>query len=99
MSGFWAILRKEMVQMLRDRGTLQFAVGIPVLQLVLFGVIDMNAKHIPTAVFDQSRTQESRLLMDQFEATSYMRIVKMVGSRQELEHSIVSGDAKIAVEI
>ncbi len=99
MNGFWAILRKEVTQMFRDRGTLQFAVAVPVMQLVLFGVIDMNAKHIPTAIFDQSRTQESRELIDQFEATSYMRVVKMVGSRQELEHSIVSGDAQIAIEI
>ncbi|HJT15873.1 MAG TPA: ABC transporter permease [Thermoanaerobaculia bacterium] len=99
MNGFWAILRKEVVQMLRDRGTLQFAVGVPVLQLVLFGVIDMNARHIPTAVLDQSRTQESRQLIDEFEATSYMRVVTMVHSRKDLEHEIVSGDAQIAIEI
>ena len=99
MNGFFAILRKEIVQMLRDRGTLQFALAVPVFQLVLFGVIDMNAKHIPTAVFDQSRTQESRQLIDQFEATSYMRVVRMVNSRKDLEHAIVAGTAQIAIEI
>jgi drug efflux transport system permease protein len=99
MNGFFAVIRKEVMQMLRDRGTVQFALAVPVFQLVLFGVIDMNAKHIPTAVFDQSQTQESRQLIDQFEATSYMRIVRMVGSRKELEHTIVAGVAQIAVEI
>jgi len=99
MNGFWAVLRKEVMQMLRDRGTLQFAIGVPVFQLVLFGVIDMTAKHIPTAVFDESRTQESRQLIDQFEATSYMRVVQVVDSRQALEHAIVSGSSQIAIDI
>jgi ABC-2 type transport system permease protein len=99
MNGFFAVLRKEVMQMLRDRGTLQFALAVPVFQLVLFGVIDMTAKHIPTAVFDQSQTQESRNLIDQFEATSYMRVVQDVHSRKELEHAIVAGTSQIAIEI
>jgi ABC-2 type transport system permease protein len=99
MNGFFAVIRKEVMQMLRDRGTVQFALAVPVFQLIMFGVIDMNAKHIPTAVFDQSQTQESRHLIDQFEATSYMRVVRMVSSRSELEHAIVAGTAQIAIEI
>ena len=42
-----AVLRKEAVQMLRDRGTLRFALLVPVFQLVLFGLIDTNVKHVP----------------------------------------------------
>ena len=52
MNGFAAMLRKELTQMLRDRGTLFFAIAVPVFELILFGVIDMNAKNIPTAIFD-----------------------------------------------
>ena len=52
MRGFWAILRKEAIQMARDRGTLRFALFIPVFQLVLFGLIDTNVRHVPTAIFD-----------------------------------------------
>ena len=59
--------------MLRDRGTLFFAIAVPVFELILFGVIDMNAKNIPTAIFDQSRTQESRRLIEQFGNTSYLQ--------------------------
>ena len=81
MNGFVAILRKEMTQMLRDRGTLIFAFIVPVFELILFGVIDMNAKHIPTVVFDQSNSQESRLLIDQFKNTSYMDVIGYVQSR------------------
>ena len=99
MNGFAAVFRKELTQMLRDRGTLAMALMVPVFQMVIFGVIDMNAKHIPTVVFDQSRTEESRRLVEQFEATSYMRVTGIVGSRDALQREIVAGRAQVAVEI
>ena len=99
MNGFWAVFRKELTQMMRDRTTLLFSIMIPTLELILFGVIDTNAKNIPTIVFDQSRTQESRRLQEQFEATSYLQIVGDAHSRAELQHAIVAGRAQVAIEI
>ena len=99
MNGFWAIFRKELTQMLRDRTTLVFSIMVPTLELILFGVIDTNAKNIPTIVFDQSRTQESRQLQEQFQATSYLQIVAEAHSRAELEKAIVAGRAQVAIEI
>jgi ABC-2 type transport system permease protein len=99
VSGFKAMFLKELTQMMRDRATVFFSLFIPVLELVLFGVIDMNAKNIPTIVFDQSRAQESRRLIEQFEATSYLRVVEYAQSRRELTEAIVAGRAQVAVEI
>ena len=99
MNGFTAIFRKELTQMLRDRMTLIFALGVPVFQLILFGTIDMIAKNIPTVVFDQSRTQESRRMVEQFTATGYMKLVGHARSRNELQQAIVSGRAQVAIEI
>src|SRR5438445_3077249 len=99
MNGFVAIFRKELTQMMRDRGTLFFALLVPIFELILFGVIDMTAKHIPTVVFDQARTQESRLLIQQFENTSFMQVIGEVPSRAELQKAIVSGRAQVAIEI
>ena len=99
MNGFWAVFRKELTQMMRDRTTLLFSIMIPTLELILFGVIDTNAKNIPTIVFDQSRTQESRRLQEQFEATSYLQIVGDAHSRAELQNAIVAGRAQVAIEI
>ena len=99
MNGFVAMFRKELTQMLRDRGTLFFAIAVPVFELILFGVIDMNAKNIPTAIFDQSRSQESRRLIEQFANTSYLHVTEMVGSRAALLHQIVAGHTQVAVEI
>jgi ABC-2 type transport system permease protein len=99
MRGFRAVLRKEGLQMFRDKGTLRFAMMIPVFQLVLFGLIDTNVKHVPTVVFDQSRSPESRRLIDDFVNTSYFDVVGFVPSRAALREEIVAGHASVGVEI
>ena len=99
MNGFGAVFRKEITQMMRDRMTLMFALAVPIFELILFGVIDMNAKNIPTIVFDQSRTQESRRLIEQFGATTLLKVAGYASSRAELQHAIVAGDAQVAIEI
>jgi len=99
MNGFTAVFRKELTQMTRDRATLIFSILVPVFELILFGVIDMNAKNIPTIVFDQSRTQESRQLIDQFTATTLLKVTAFARSREELQHAVVAGHAQVAVEI
>ena len=99
MRGFWAVLRKEAIQMRRDTGTLRFALGIPVFQLVLFGLIDTNVQHVPTVVFDQSQTAESRELVRDFVNTSYFDVIEFVPSRAALRESIVAGQASVGIEV
>jgi ABC-2 type transport system permease protein len=99
MRGFRAVLRKERKQMLRDRGTLRFALLIPVFQLTLLGLIDTTIEDVPTAVFDQSRTPESRELLAAFEGTALFAITRYVPSRAALRQTIVSGRVSIGVEI
>lgn len=99
MRGFGAVLRKELLQMMRDVGTLRFSLMVPVFQLVLFGLIDTNVKHVPTVVFDQSRSAASRELVNDFVNTSYFDVVRFVGSRSELRDAIVAGHAGVGIEI
>jgi len=99
MRGFRAVLRKEAKQMLRDRGTLQFALMVPALQLVLFGLIDTNVRHVPTVVFDQSRTAESRLLVAEFVNTSLFDVKRYADSREALREEIIAGRASVGIEI
>ena len=99
MNGFLPVLVKETKQMLRDRGTLRFALLLPGFQLVLFGLIDTNVERVPTAVFDQSRTQASRALLDAFEASSVFAIVAEASSRAALRREIVAGHAQVGIEI
>jgi ABC-2 type transport system permease protein len=97
--GFRAVLRKEWVQMLRDRGTLRFALALPAFQLILFGLIDTNVQHVPTVVLDWSRTEESRTLIRGFVNTSYFDVIGYAGSRKELYDAIIAGRASVGIEI
>ena len=68
MKRFGPMFRKEFIQMRRDRLTLGIMVGIPVIQLMLFGfAIQTDVRHIPTVVFDESRTPTSRDVIAAFE--------------------------------
>ncbi len=99
MRGFTAVLRKEALQMRRDVGTLRFALLVPVLQLVLFGLIDTNVRHVPLVVLDESRTEESRDLVQDFANTSIFDVVAWVDSRPALRAEIVAGHAQVGLAI
>src|SRR5262249_42426284 len=99
MRGFFPVLRKEAVQMIRDRGTLRFALLIPAFQLVLFGLIDTNGKHVRTVVVDQSHTQDSRPPLTDLVNTSYFDIVASMPSAAAMREFIVAGRASVGVEI
>jgi ABC-2 type transport system permease protein len=59
----WAVARKELRQLMRDQLTLGFVVGVPIVQLVLFGyAINQDIRHVATAVVDQASTETSRRL-------------------------------------
>jgi len=85
--------------MIRDKGSLRFALLTPAFQLVLFGLIDMNVRHVPAVVFDQSRTAQSRELINDFVNTSYFDVVATVPSHVALRQYIVAGRAAVGVEI
>jgi ABC-2 type transport system permease protein len=93
MKGFIAVIRKEAIHMRRDRGTLRLALGIPLFQLILFGSIDTNIKHVPTVVFDQCRCPESRALFDELVATRTFEIKRVVNTH-EFARTIVSPGAR-----
>ena len=65
--GLVPVCRKEFLHIMRDPGTLFFALLIPMLQLFLFGfAVDTNIRQIATVVLDESHTQESRRLLEAF---------------------------------
>jgi ABC-2 type transport system permease protein len=92
------MLKKEFIQMRRDRLTLGIMIGIPVLQLLMFGyAIQMDVRHIPTVVLDQSRTPASRALLAMFQNTGSFRIVGHVDGRDEMDRAIAGGRAQAGI--
>jgi len=100
MKRFVPMFRKELIQMRRDRVTLSIMIGIPVIQLMLFGfAIQTDVRHIPTVVLDESRTPTSRDVIAAFENTGNFRIVAHVDGRVELDEWIARGDAQAGIAI
>lgn len=86
--------------MRRDRLTFAFMVGLPIIQLILFGyAIRTEVRNLPTVVLDESRSSESRSLVSVMEQTQNFRIVGAVQSREELRDWIQSSRARAAIVI
>ena len=100
MRRFGPMFRKEFIQMRRDRLTLGIMVGIPVIQLLMFGfAIQTDVRHIPTVVLDESRTTDSRAVIAAFENTGNFRIVAHVNGRDALDDWIARGDAQAGIVV
>jgi ABC-2 type transport system permease protein len=79
-----AIARKELRQLLRDQITMAMMIGIPALQLVLFGyAIDVDVRHVPTAVLDRSQSAESRKFLGELAATQTFDLEREVADERE----------------
>ena len=98
MTRFWAILKKEFIQMRRDRLTISIMTVMPFIQLLIFGfAINTDVKHLPAVVYDQSLSQESREFLDSLTATEYYDIHYIADSYQEVNDRIQQGQAKVGV--
>jgi ABC-2 type transport system permease protein len=99
-SAVWPMLWKEFIQMRRDRLTLGMMLGVPAIQLILFGyAIRTEVRHLPTVVLDQSRTAESRSLVSVMERTQDFDVVAHVTSRAAADDAMKRGRAAAAVII
>ncbi len=99
-SRLMSIIRKEFIQILRDPRTLVMIIVIPIMQLFLLGYSATNdVRNVPLAVLDQSKSTESRALLDAYKAADYFRIAYTVQSEAEIETLISRGDARAAVII
>ena len=95
-----AVVRKEVRQLRRDRLTFGMIVGIPVLQLLMFGyAINMDVRNLDAAVADMSASSASRQMVMDMAETQIIRIVKQVSSAEELEHLLRQGKISVGVYI
>lgn len=99
-STLWPMLWKEFVQMRRDRFTLGMMLGLPAIQLLLFGfAIQTEVRHLPTLVLDESRSSESRALIAVLENTGNFSMTGRAASRDEIRRAIERGSARAALVI
>ena len=95
-----SIIRKEFIQISRDPRTLAITFIMPIMQLILLGYAATNdVGNIPLTVLDQSKSQQSRALLDAFRATDYFTLVREASSEKELALLIDGGQAKTGLII
>ena len=97
---FWAVLGKEFIQMRRDRLTFAMMVGVPILQLVLFGfAINTDPKGLPTAVVAGENSPFSRSLVAAMENSGYFRFTGGAVSAAEADAMLARGDVLFVLHI
>jgi ABC-2 type transport system permease protein len=95
-----AIIRKELLQLRRDRISLGMIVGIPVMQLLLFGyAINMDVRNLKAAVADQAGTHMSRQFIADLNQTQVLKIGRSVETPGELEALLRIGEISVGVHI
>lgn len=97
---FWAIVVKEFVQMRRDRLTFAMMIGIPLMQLILFGyAINSDPKHLPAAVLVADDGPQVRTLLYAIENSGYFDFVRQVKSESEAHDALARGEVQFVVNI
>jgi len=91
-SRFLAILIKEFRQVRRDRLTFGMMVGVPILQLILFGfAINSDPKHLPLALIDADRSEFSRSFIAGLENSSYFEITQRASGEKAGDELLAKG--------
>ena len=94
------IIVKEFIQLKRDRLTFGMIIGIPVLQLILFGyAINADPKSLPTAVLSADSSSYSRTLLSAMQTSGYYRIEHYAHTEAEVEDLLARGRVQFAVTI
>ena len=95
-----AIITKESIQMRRDRITFAMMLGVPLMQLVLFGfAINNDPKGLPAALVTTSQDHYTRAMVSAMENTGYYRFNHVVASAAEADRLIQSGAVSFVVTV
>jgi ABC-2 type transport system permease protein len=95
-----AVAKKEFIHVLRDWRSLFLAIAIPIIMILLYGyALTLDLRKVPTVVWDQSRSPESRELLSLFQGSPYFSITRFHDNYRDLQTALDRGNAMIAVVI
>lgn len=96
----YAIVLKELIQMRRDRVTFVMMLGVPLVQLILFGyAINLDPKGLPAALVTTSQDQYTRAMVTALENTGYYRFDHLVDSAEAGDRLLENGTVSFVVTI
>ncbi len=95
-----AVARKEFIHVLRDPRALGIAIVLPMIMLMIFGyALTLDLDRVPLAVWDQSRTPQSRELVSRFEGSRYFSVVARPTSNREVATALDQGRVMVALVV
>ncbi|GAB4337421.1 MAG: ABC transporter permease [Desulfobulbaceae bacterium] len=97
---FQAVIGKEFVQMRRDRVTFAMMIGIPILQMIIFGfAINSDPKHLPTVVVAGDHSPFSRTIIAAMQNSDYFQVVRTVATGKEAADLVETGRVQFVLTI
>nr|MDQ3624961.1 ABC transporter permease [Verrucomicrobiota bacterium] len=100
LARLWGIVVKEFVQMRRDRLTFGMMLGIPLLQLILFGfAINSDPRHLPAAVLIADHGPQARTLLSALRNSTYFDFVRQVQTESEGREALARGEVQFVINI
>lgn len=97
---YWSVVKKEVIQIKRDRPSLAIALVMPLMMLFLFGyAVNTDVNDIKMAVWNQSPSAESRELIDQFVNTRVFEVIAQESGYKAVEAMLDDGSANVALVI
>ena len=95
-----AVARKESIHVIRDWRSLTLALAIPLILILLYGyALTLDLRNVPTIVWDQSRSSESRDLISLYQGSPYFSLVGETDCYREVQLAIDRGRAMVALII
>lgn len=97
---FFAIVRKEFIQMRRDRMTFAMMFGIPIIELILFGyAINSDPKNLPVAVLAADNSPFARSMVQAMDHSEYFKTTRSVKTEEEARRLLARGEVQFIVNI
>jgi len=100
LSRWWSMVLKEFIQLRRDRLTFAMVVGIPIMQLILFGfAINTDPKHMPTAVISADQSELTRSLLAAMRFSEYFDILGQLPNEEAGRAALAQGKVQFVLNI
>ncbi|WP_427312486.1 ABC transporter permease [Cupriavidus sp. H39] len=97
---WWSIVLKEFLQLRRDRVTFGMIVGLPIMQLLLFGfAINTDPRHLPTAVIAADQSEFTRSFIASMEQSTYFKLVGTLPDERAGREALMKGEVQFVLTI